>query len=40
MVLHSALFEIAWVMIGTYATSVGSVGGQFVYLVDCSAKRG
>ena len=40
MVLHSALFEIAWVMIGIYAMSVGSVGGQFVVLGWLFSEKG
>ena len=40
MVLYSALFEIAWVTIGTYAMSVGSVGGQFVVLGWLFSEKG
>ena len=32
MVLHSALFEIAWVLIGIYAMPTGGVGGRFIML--------
>ena len=40
MVLHSALFEIAWVLTGIYAMPMGSVGGQFVVLGWLFSEKG
>ena len=40
MVLHSALFEIAWVLIGIYAMPTGGVGGRFVVLGWLFSEKG
>ena len=40
MVLHSALFEIAWVLTGIYAMPMSSVGGQFVVLGWLFSEKG
>ena len=40
MVLHSALFEIAWVLIGIYAMPIGSVGRRFVMLGWLFSEKG
>ena len=40
MVLHSALFEIAWVLIGIYAMPMGGVGGRSVVLGWLFSEKG
>ena len=40
MELHSALFEIAWVLIGIYAMPTGGVGGRFVMLGWLFSEKG